>query len=293
MNHISPIHIHLLLLLVLLGVTSSLIARDSPQTLPQTLPRSTSQTSVPPHQPVPGGIAVIPVEAMTKPRVEFQGRRVMVIKGSNSTEWLAIVGLPLSLQPADYEILINGVDSKGFAVEDKQYEAQYLTLTNKRQVNPESRDLERIKRERQEMDQVFVSWDDSSDPVTSFMLPTQGIVSSSFGLRRFYNNQPRNPHSGLDIAADEGVAVMAPSDGKVAITGDYFFNGKTVLIDHGHGLISMYCHLSQIEVKPGQKVGRGELIGAVGKTGRVTGPHLHWSISLNNARIDPGLMLEL
>jgi murein DD-endopeptidase MepM/ murein hydrolase activator NlpD len=230
---------------------------------------------------------------MTKPRVEFQGRRVMVIKGSNSTEWLAIVGLPLSLQPADYEILINGVDSKGFAVEDKQYEAQYLTLTNKRQVNPESRDLERIKRERQEMDQVFVSWDDSSDPVTSFMLPTQGIVSSSFGLRRFYNNQPRNPHSGLDIAADEGVAVMAPSDGKVAITGDYFFNGKTVLIDHGHGLISMYCHLSQIEVKPGQKVGRGELIGAVGKTGRVTGPHLHWSISLNNARIDPGLMLEL
>jgi murein DD-endopeptidase MepM/ murein hydrolase activator NlpD len=178
-----------------------------------------------------------------------------------------------------------------FSVKEKQYAEQRLTIQNKRKVNPHAQDMERIIRERAEMDAAFNNFRPVIRADTNFDLPTEGIVSSSFGLKRILNDQPRSPHSGMDIAAPEGTPIHSPSTGRIVATGNYFFNGKTVLVDHGQGLITMYCHMSSISVAVGQAVDKGQYIGDVGKTGRVTGAHLHWSVSLNNARVNPDLFL--
>jgi len=151
--------------------------------------------------------------------------------------------------------------------------------------------MERITRESKQIKSALRHWSPQDDVVVAFQKPVEGPTSSPFGLRRFFNEQARNPHSGLDIAAAEGAPIHAPAPGIVLDTGEFFFNGNTVLLDHGQGLVTMYCHMSKIDVEPGQTVNSGDLLGEVGMTGRVTGPHLHWGVSLNDARVDPLLFL--
>lgn len=252
---------------------------------------SLSILAQPASSPVPGGLAIIPINSKVKPVVYFRGNRVMMLKNEEKPGWLAVVGIPLSAKAGTHHLVSASNRKIAFEVKDKSYETQRLQIKNKRQVNPYKEDLERIRKERIEMNTAFKQYDEMIEPETEFLLPVKGRFSSPFGLKRFFNGEPRNPHSGLDIAAAEGVEVRAPAEGKVVATGNYFFNGNTILLDHGQGLVSMYCHLSSIDVKIGDRITQGGLLGAVGQTGRVTGPHLHWSVSLNNTRVDPNLFL--
>ena len=179
-----------------------------------------------------------------------------------------------------------------FNVRDKKYKTQHLTVKNKRHVNPTKQDLDRIWGEKKRIRNALQTWREESEIDITLDKPVEGPYSSPFGLRRFFNKQPRKPHSGLDIAAAEGTPIRSPADGVVVETGDYFFNGNTVFIDHGQGLVTMYCHMSRTDVKPGDKLQRGQVFGQVGKTGRVTGAHLHWAVSLNDARIEPLLLMR-
>lgn len=245
---------------------------------------------------VPGGVVILnlPQQGEATPTVYFQGNRVMVIRADG--QWKAVVGLPLNLAPGDHAVEIQWPGQstpfeERFQVEAKEYASQYLTLRNKRQVNPNKDDMKRIERDHLIITNAFTTWSPTlhDDPV--FNLPVRGRFSSPFGLRRFFNNEPRQPHSGLDIAAPTGTPILAPAAGKVIATGDYFFNGNTVFLDHGLGMVTMYNHLHRIDVTDGQTVARGDKIGEVGTTGRVTGAHLHWTVSLNNSRVDPLLFL--
>jgi len=242
--------------------------------------------ALPRHNPVPGGIAVIKVAPATK-SATYNGAPVMLV--TQEGERYAIVGLGLSTIPGQHKLETN--KSIVFKVKDKTYKEQHLTIDNKRKVNPYAGDIPRIQADRKEMDTAFLNFV-PKEAAIEFSMPVDGIISSPFGLKRFLNNQARSPHSGLDIAAAEGTPIRAPAAGFVTARGDYFFNGNTVLLDHGQGLISMYCHMSRIDVEVGEEINAGEVLGAVGMTGRVTGPHLHWGVSLNNARIDPNLFLK-
>lgn len=260
------------------------------------LSKSTYADALPKNDTVPGGIAIInlhiPITQLV-PKVTFNKKRTMIKAKNNS--WHAVVGLSLNTKPGKRFIRVTnkkGSKKHFFTVKKKKYTTQYLTIKNKRKVNPTKKDIERIIKEKSIIGAVFKTWRATPDVETEFIQPVDGPFSSPFGLRRFFNKQPRRPHSGLDIAAKEGTPIYAPASGIIANTGDYFFNGNSIFIDHGQGLITMYCHLNKIQVKKGQAVKQGELIGKVGMTGRVTGPHLHWSVNLNNTRVEPTLFLR-
>jgi len=252
--------------------------------------------ALPESRPVPGGIAVVTLQstAGTAPEVRFNAQRVLVVREEGA--WHAVVGLPLTIEPGRHELSVtdaSGGEPRTVALQvgSKDYDEQHLTVTNARMVDPTAKDLRRIQRESRILHRAFSVWTDMLFDELSFDLPVVGRFSAAFGLRRYFNDQPRNPHSGLDIAAPVGTPVVAPAAGVVLATGNFFFNGRTVILDHGEGLITMYNHLSRVRVKKGARVARGQRIGSVGNTGRVTGPHLHWTVSLNNARVDPALFL--
>jgi murein DD-endopeptidase MepM/ murein hydrolase activator NlpD len=245
---------------------------------------------------VPGGVAIIPLgEGPEAPgEVFFNEHRAPVLQGPHG--WVALVGIPLDAQPGAQaaEFLQTGESKRRpleFTVASKKYAEQHLKVANKRHVNPEQEDLERIERERARIDAALGNYTAGRVPELRMGAPVPGERSSSFGLRRFFNGEPRNPHSGMDIAAPAGTPILAPSPGRVLDAGDFFFNGNTVFLDHGEGVVTMYCHLSRIDVKAGDELDTGAVLGLVGATGRVTGPHLHWGIAVNRAMVDPALFL--
>lgn len=246
-----------------------------------------------PSTPVPGGIVVLdlPVEAR---QARYENRPLWIIGTDRGAK--ALVGLSLAVKPGrhyiDWEDADGVTHRLAFTVGDKAYPTQKL------QVPPKMVDLDpptatRVKHEQARIRKALTHQGPAvGDFPWPLALPTEGPTSSPFGLRRVFNGQSRNPHSGLDIAAAEGSPVGAAAPGLVIDTGAFYFNGNTVFVDHGGGLISMYCHLSAIDVEVGDRLESGQLLGRVGRTGRATGPHLHWGVALNGNLVDPALFLR-
>lgn len=250
----------------------------------------------PSHQPVPGGTAVIELANgdTPQPTAFYKKRKIAVHKYDDA--WYALIGISLSAKTGKHTIQYHFDDEKqyqhNFIVKKKNYQAQYLTVKNKRKVNPTAEDMKRIIKEKKLKSAAKNTWTDKNIN-TEFIRPLTGRISSVFGLRRFFNEQPRRPHSGLDIAAPEGTPIKAIADAKVIETGNFFFSGNMVYLDHGQGVISLYAHLFKIHVQPGQEIKQGDIIGEVGETGRVTGPHLHLSLLLNRNAVDPNHWLPV
>ena len=214
--------------------------------------------------------------------------------------WSTLVGIDLDVEPGDHDVALRAAAVDGstaefvypLAVEPKQFATRRLTV-EPRYVDPPPEVVERILRERDQLAALFpVStavryWRDG------FVRPVPGRANSAFGRRSVFNGQPRNPHSGADFRAARGTPIEAPNDGVVVLATDLYFSGNVVIIDHGWGLYSFFAHLSAIDVAEGDRVRRGAVVGKVGATGRVTGAHLHWTVRLNDARVDPLSLLEL
>lgn len=249
---------------------------------------------LPQHRSVPGGVAIIDLGASAEPpQVTLDAVPVLVV--GDPARWTAVVGVALGAEPGTRHVAVRRAGEAEiripFVIEPVRYAEQRLRVAPGK-VDLSAEDLARYERERAHLVEVVATRSEAIPESLRLRQPTAGQRSSSFGLRRVFNGQARNPHSGMDIAAATGAPVVAAAAGRVIDTGDYFFNGNTVWLDHGSGLLTMYCHLDAIAVKPGDVVAAGDRIGSVGATGRVTGPHLHWSVSLNRAMVDPALFLD-
>lgn len=247
----------------------------------------------PESNPVPGGIVLLPI---TNNQIASSARykeKKLALVNNNGTDYL-LVGLSLSTKTGSHTVNIRSKQGKiekiNFKVNPKTYKSQHLTIKNKRKVNPYTKDMPRILSEKKRKARAKKVW--SKQPVQiDFLTPVEGRISSIFGLRRFFNKQARRPHTGLDIAAPQGTPIKAAAAGTVIESGDFFFSGNMVYLDHGQGLISLYAHMHTLNVKPGDKVEKGQVIGTVGETGRVTGPHLHMSVIANQTTVDPLLFM--
>ncbi len=266
-----------------------------------TLAAATGQVSaakeVPPFREsrVPGGVAWIDLGPSTnlKPNATLDASRVWVLERDG--RWVAISGIALATTPGAYQLQVTqGSETRAvaFVVKAKSYPVQTLKL-NRAMVDPPPDVMARIERESAHLKTVRSTWRESEVTNAAFRLPSVGPLSSRFGVARVLNGKPRSPHAGLDIAAATGTPVVAPGDAVVLDVGDYYFCGKSVFLDHGNGLLTLYCHLSEINAKAGATVRQGDRIGAVGSTGRSTGPHLHWTVYLNGIAVEPELFIPI
>jgi len=238
----------------------------------------------------PGGIAFLDLgpAAGTAPVVDYAGHRVLVM--NEGARWLAAIGISLDAPTGRGTVTLPGGATRAFEIGAHAYREQHLTVEPK-YVELSAAQLARVNREREIIDTALDAYRDVPIQTLDIRPPLEGPRSSSFGLRRFFNDEPRSPHKGMDIAANKGTPVHAARSGVVSATGEFYFNGNTVLIDHGQGFVTMYCHLSRVDVAVGDAVATGEAIGAVGATGRATGPHLHFGTYLNGTAVDPALLL--
>lgn len=247
----------------------------------------------PTQQAVPGGLVIIPLASQQQaaPVAYYAGQRVTVVP--HEGQWQALVGIPLDAELGEQSLEVTSAGVQQallFEITNKRYRTQRLRIADQNKVEPDEESSERIIQEMALQKRLLGQFSGQL-PDTEFIRPVAGRDSGRFGLRRILNGQKRQPHSGMDIAAASGTPVKVAASGRVIYTGQLFFSGNVVYVDHGGGLLSMYAHLSQINVRNGEFLNQGNYLGLVGKTGRATGPHLHWSVYLNGAAVNPALFL--
>ncbi len=246
---------------------------------------------------VPGGVAVVPlcsVQACAVAPQAWLGEQPVLVAADHD-EWVAVVGLALEMTPGAHALRVKiGEETKTqeFVVNAKDYPAQYISLKDMSKVELSPADLARAEREIAAITELKQYWRSAPDTDLALMLPAKGQLGGRFGARRYFNGEARKPHAGLDVAVKRGTPIRASAQGVVLAVGDYFFNGKSVFVDHGNGLITLYCHLDRIDVKPGQKLRKAQHLGLSGMTGRASGSHLHWSVVMNGVMVDPELFIQ-
>ena len=245
----------------------------------------------------PGEAVLLEVESsrpLSRITAEAFGREFPVFAEDGGLKWTGLLGIDLETKPGSYPVRLNGIDGDGktvstqdiLSVVQKKFPTRRLTVEEK-YVAPPQDVLIRIKEERERVNAIFTSITPERLWRGSFLLPVPGPVISAFGKRSIYNGQPRSPHAGIDFRGTTGTPIRAPNGGKVALAADLYYSGNTVIIDHGLGLYSYFGHMSAISVKQGGRVEARDIIGRIGATGLVTGPHLHWTVRLVETRIDP------
>ncbi len=253
---------------------------------------------MPRHAPYPGGVAVVKLgEVDSQVReVLFGGARVLTVRHAEGL--LAVVGLALDTAPGRHTLHIKAGEGAlklaydtTFEVRPKTYPAQHLKISS-RFMQPSPEDVQRNERDQIAIARAKSHWSADAPAGFTLDLPAKGPLSARFGLRRVLNGKDGSSHNGLDVAVGTGTPLRAAAAGRVIATGDYFYSGQSVFVGHGQGFITLYIHLSRIDVKEGDAVERGALLGLSGATGRVTGPHLHWAVLLNGAYVDPELFLK-
>jgi murein DD-endopeptidase MepM/ murein hydrolase activator NlpD len=239
-------------------------------------------------------------EDIRKAEVQFLGRAYPMGWEQNFGAWLTFLGLDLGIKPGSYPIdlsllLNNGTTKhlrKEILVQEKKFPVTRLWVKQE-YVTPPPEELERIRVEAELLAEVYNIFTPSWLGEGPFIIPSEGEAKPNFGERRIFNNEPRSPHSGVDISSPFGSPVRACNSGRVVLANDLYYAGKTVIIDHGLGVFTLYCHFSKIIAKRGKMVKKGDIIGEIGATGRVTGPHLHWGVRVSGSRIDPFSLLDL
>ena len=250
----------------------------------------------------PGEAVLLRVEAsgpLTEVRATAFDQTVRFYRATGGA-WHGLIGIDLLVAPGDHDVALRIMPATGTAVarvytlkvEHKEYQTRQLTVAP-RYVEPPPEVSERIARESRQQRAIFATATEERLWRGAWRRPVAGRATSAFGSRSVFNGQPRSPHSGADFRAAEGTPVTAPNLGRVVLTGDTYFSGGSVILDHGWGLYSYFAHLSEILVEEGDLVATGQVVGRAGSTGRVTGPHLHWTLRLNGARVDPLSLIEI